>query len=214
MKKWLLYIVLPLSITFSIIACNNKNDFDFEAALKEQARRDSIEKVRIDDLIKKQASDLKIFANEKIPGATLVDSLGIWFIVDAPGDDASYDYKLHPSGRGILAPFVKVSYKGTLLDGTVFDEKDVEKAASFNLSNVIRAWKFALLPKEVRINAQTIPLNGLTAKGLKKGAKIRFVTSSPWGYDAIGNSNGTVKIPADAPLYFEINVIDISDKDF
>lgn len=213
MNKKLSYLIAVFTFALFISSCN-KNGFDFEAAQKEQARRDSIEKARIDDLIKKQASDLKIFANEKMPGATLVDSLGIWFIVDASGDDTSYDYKLHSSGRGVLAPFIKVSYKGTLLDGTVFDEKDLEKAVSFNIGGLVKAWQFALLPKNVRINGDTIPLNGLTDKGLKKGAKIRFVTSSPWGYDTKGSSAGTVKIPANAPLYFEINVIDIGDKEF
>lgn len=209
MNKTLSYLAAVFAFVILITSCN-KNDFDFEAAQKEQAKRDSIEKARIDDLIKKQAADLKLFADEKMAGATLIDSLGIWFIVDAVGQEDSYSYRPHPNG-GIIAPEVTVKYKGTFLDGSVFDQTETDKTATFSLANTIRAWQFAFLPKEITYNGNKYPLMGLTNTGLKKGSKIRFVTSSPWAYDAQGSkdSSGKVVIPANTPLYFEIEVIDI-----
>ncbi|MGO3306332.1 MAG: FKBP-type peptidyl-prolyl cis-trans isomerase [Sphingobacterium sp.] len=47
---------------------------------------------------------------------------------------------------------------------------------------------------------------GLTTEGLRKGSVIKFVTPSPWAYDA----KELEKIPANSPLYFEMEVVDIS----
>ena len=211
MKKTLLYITMAFSLIVSLVSCNNKNDFDFEAAQKEQQRRDSIENVRIKGLIEKQAAELKAFADEKLPGATLIDSLGIWFRVDAVGQEDSYTYRPHPSG-GIVAPEVTVKYKGRLLNGTIFDQTDEkEPTRTFPLNRTIKAWQIAFLPKEIKYNGNKYSLLGLTNTGLKKNSKIKFVTSSPWAYDIqeLKDKEGKVTIPANSPLYFEIEVIDI-----
>lgn len=211
MKKTFSYLTLVLTILVSITACNNKNDFDFEAAQKEQQRLDSIENARVNSLIEKQAADLKSFATEKLPGATLIDSLGIWFRVDAEGQEDSYTYRPHPYG-GIIAPEVKVAYKGTLLNGTPFDQTDEqEPSRTFSLARVIRAWQIAFFPKEIKYNGNVYSLLGLTKTGLKKGSKIKFVTSSPWAYDTqeVKDKEGKVTIPVNSPLYFEIEVIEI-----
>lgn len=198
-----------LAFIFLVMSCN-KDSFDYEAAQKEQQRRDSIENERVKGLIQKQATDLSTFAEKHMSGATLVDTLGIWFVVDAPAQEDSYSYRPHPSG-GILAPEVTVKYKGTLLDGTVFDQTETDKTATFSIAKTIKAWQFAFLPKEITYNGNKYPLVGLTSTGLKKGSKIRFVTSSPWAYDGqeIKDKAGKTTIPANSPLYFEIEVIDI-----
>ncbi len=211
MKKTFSYLTLVFAILVSITACNNKNDFDFEAAQKEQQKRDSLENIRVKGLIEKQAAELKAFATEKLPGATLIDSLGIWFRVDANGQEDSYTYRPHPAG-GLVAPEVKVSYKGTLLNGSVFDQTDEkETSRTFSLAGVIRAWQIAFFPKQIKYNGSVYSLLGLTETGLKKGSKIKFATSSPWGYDTreLKDKEGKVTIPANSPLYFEIEVIDI-----
>lgn len=209
MKKTIAYISIAFSFLFVIASCN-KNDFDFEAELKEQQRRDSIERVRVKGIIENQAAGLKAFADEKIPGATLVDSLGIWFRVDAVGQVDSYTYTFNPNG-GITAPEVTVKYKGTLLNGTVFDQTEEGKTVNFNLASTIQAWHIAFLPKTISYNGTVIPVTGLTTSGLKKGSKIQFITSSPWAYDTkeVKDKDGKVTIPANSPLYFEIEVVDI-----
>lgn len=209
MNKILSYSIAIFTAALFFTSCN-KNSFDYEAAQKEKAKQDSIERARIDDLIQKQASSLEIFANEKMPGATRIDSLGIWFIVDAAGQEDSYTYRPHPSG-GIVAPEVTVKYKGTTLDGSIFDQTEIDKTAKFSIANTIKAWQFAFLPKEITYNGNKYPLIGLTSTGLKKGSKIRFVASSPWGYDKqeVKDKEGKVTIPANSPLYFEIEVVDI-----
>lgn len=203
MKKIQFYITVFISTLFIITSCN-KNDFDYESAEREKKYQDSIENARVKGIIKSQAASLKTFADDKMPGATLVDSLGIWFIVDAIGEENSYTYSINSFG-GITAPTVTVKYKGTLLNGTVFDKTDDDKTATFSLERLIPAWQIAFLPKSITFNGNTVPVTGLTTKGLKKGSKIRFVTSSPYAYD--GRNQGT--IPANSPLYFEIEVIGI-----
>lgn len=211
MRKVQLCVFAFLSTLFILASCSKNDDFDYEAAEKEKQRRDSIENVRVKGLIANQAASLKTFAEANMPGATLIDSLGIWFVVDAAGDENSYKYTINNYGE-ILAPTVTVKYKGTLLDGSIFDQTEEGKTADFSLaSNLIAAWKIAFLPKSITLNGNTYPVIGLTNTGLKKGSKIRFVTSSPYAYDRseVKDVSGAVKIPANSPLYFEIEVVNI-----
>lgn len=203
MKKLFSILSFLFLATVFFTSCN-KDDFDYEAAAKEQARQDSIERVRVDKLIQSQAASLKTFADNEMPGATLIDSLGIWFIIDNPGQEDSYTYSFNNNGQ-IIAPTVSVKYKGTLLNGTIFDQTETDKTATFNLGGLIKAWQIAFLPKSITFNGTTYPIIGLTNTGLKKGSKIRFATSSPFGYD----QKSSAKIPANSPLYFEIEVVDI-----
>ncbi len=211
MKKLHLSLLTLVSALFILASCN-KDDFDYAASQKEQQRLDSIENARVEGLIASQAPALKTFVDANMPGATLVDSLGIWFIVDAPGEENSYTYTINSFGQ-ILAPTVEVKYKGTLLNGDVFDKTEEGKFAEFTLGgNLIRAWQIAFLPKSITLNGNTFPITGLTNTGLKKGSKIRFVTSSPYAYDRAevkDPKTNAIKIPANSPLYFEIEVSEI-----
>ena len=76
-----------------------------------------------------------------------------------------------------------VSYKGTLLDGTVFDKTDDGKAIGLFVPKTITAWQL-LLGK------------------VGKGGHIRILSPSVYGY-ANQNIQG---IPVNSPLYFDVTV--------
>lgn len=201
-------LVALAAITFS--ACN-KNDFDFEKE-KEAARvRDSIENARIKKLIALQAPELEAFAKKNFTNPQFDTTTGMWFEIVTENKDDSYQYKI--DSYGIVPPTVKVEYKGSLLTkmDKPFDETEKDKPREFSLGKTIPAWQWAFLPKVFKYNGVEVKTSGLTAKGLKKGGKIRFVTPSPWGYDtqSLKDQNGEISIPANSPLYFQIEVADI-----
>jgi FKBP-type peptidyl-prolyl cis-trans isomerase len=82
-----------------------------------------------------------------------------------------------------------VRYKGTFLDGKVFEQQTVPGNTGFVLNNMIDAWKYA------------IPMIG-------KGGKIRISLASAIGYGCQGASRGAVPIPPNSPLFFEIELVD------
>ena len=83
-----------------------------------------------------------------------------------------------------LTDTLLVNYKGTLLDGTVFDEND---STSFPLTNVIRGWQ-----------------EGLTLVG--EGAKIKLFVPANLGYGPRGTGN----IKPNSALIFEVEVLKVS----
>ncbi len=78
---------------------------------------------------------------------------------------------------------VRVDYKGYLLNGKVFDSGT---GVSFSLSNLIPAWQIGL-PK------------------FNEGDKGRLFVPSKLGY----GKNGSGSIPANAPLIFDITLIEV-----
>lgn len=83
-----------------------------------------------------------------------------------------------------LTDTLLVNYKGTLLDGTVFDQND---STSFPLTNVIKGWQ-----------------EGLTLVG--EGAKIKLFVPSDLGYGPRGTGN----IKPNSALIFEVEVLKVS----
>jgi len=83
---------------------------------------------------------------------------------------------------------VEVKYKGTLIDGTVFDQTGTGKTATFQLSSLISGWRIA------------IPL-------LKKGGKGSFIIPSNLGYGPYGSGS----IPGKSVLIFEIELLAFSN---
>jgi FKBP-type peptidyl-prolyl cis-trans isomerase len=83
---------------------------------------------------------------------------------------------------------VKVNYKGTLIDGTVFDASDKHGGpATFPLNQVIRCWT-----------------EGVSM--MKVGGKARLVCPSRIAYGPSGAGN---VIPPNATLVFEVELLDI-----
>ncbi|MBL6750637.1 MAG: FKBP-type peptidyl-prolyl cis-trans isomerase [Nevskia sp.] len=83
---------------------------------------------------------------------------------------------------------VTVNYKGTLLDGTVFDSSyDRKQPATFRVDQVIKGWS-----EGVQLMAP--------------GGKYKFYVPSALGY---GDNSPTPKIPAGSTLVFEVELISV-----
>lgn len=97
-------------------------------------------------------------------------------------------YVITSQGTGVqptLASSVTVKYKGYLVDGSVFDQSN-NGGATFPLNGVIKGWQ------------EGIPL-------FKKGGKGILLIPSALGY----GSNAQGKIPANAVLIFDIELLDV-----
>lgn len=98
-------------------------------------------------------------------------------------------YKIEKAGEGeqpSATDTVKVHYKGTLTDGTVFDSSyERKEPIEFQLSQLIPAW------------VEAIPM-------LKKGGKMEIVVPPQLGY----GERQAGKIPANSTLIFEIELLD------
>lgn len=90
------------------------------------------------------------------------------------------------AGRPQNSSVIYCTYKGTLLDGTVFDQQTNPGFTGFQLSGLIEAWKIAL------------PLIG-------KGGSIKMIVPSALGYGCTGSGSS---IPPNTPLYFELTLVD------
>lgn len=98
-------------------------------------------------------------------------------------------YKIEKAGEGEspkATDTVKVHYKGTLTDGTVFDSSyDRGEPIEFQLNQLIPAW------------IEAIPM-------LKKGGKMEIVAAPNLAY----GERQAGKIPANSTLKFEIELLD------
>lgn len=98
-------------------------------------------------------------------------------------------YKIEKAGEGASPTAddtVKVHYKGTLTDGTVFDSSyDRGEPIEFQLKHLIPAW------------IEAIPL-------MKKGGKMVLVVPPEQAY----GDRDSGKIPANSTLKFEIELLD------
>lgn len=114
-----------------------------------------------------------IDAKNTVPGVW-ENYQGIFYTIlkEGPGKNVSIDDTL------------VVHYKGSLLDGTVFDESKNEPA-TFPLKRLIKGWQYVL------------PF-------CKEGGKIRLLLPSALAY---GIRNRSVNIPPNSPLVFEVEVV-------
>jgi len=128
----------------------------------------------------KKASAAFIDAQAKAEGARKLDS-GIVYTELAAGTGESPS----PSDR------VRVTYKGTLRDGTVFDSnEDRDAPAEFPLGGVIPCWQEAI------------------AK-MKPGGKAKFVCPSQLAY---GDRGSPPFIQPGAALQFEVELLEVVAK--
>lgn len=95
--------------------------------------------------------------------------------------------KAGSNNRPTINNSVTVSYKGTLLNGDVFDQTRGEDTVNFPLANLIPAWQIG------------IPLIG-------EGGEITLYCPSSLGY---GNRS-VGSIPAGSVLIFEIGLVDFN----
>jgi FKBP-type peptidyl-prolyl cis-trans isomerase FkpA len=106
--------------------------------------------------------------------------------ITATKDDRGFYYIINQQGTGDMPSVcsrVMVSYKGTLTDGVVFDEK---KNIDFQLTSLIKGWQAG------------IPL-------LKKGGSITLFIPPSLGYGDKAQS----KIPANSMLIFNIDLVKV-----
>ncbi len=152
---------------------------------------------------------IKSYVNSNYPEMTLNDTTGIWFEIVDEGMPNSYEYKVVDTtnmyGQTVKAlrmPTITVRYTGKLIsDNSVFDSNTTTAGLTSKLNNLIGAWQLAFIPKDIG----EFKFGGLTPSGLQIGSKIRIVTPSYYGYGA--SQQG--KIPANSPLFFEIEVVNI-----
>lgn len=196
-----LLVVALLGVGFASCMKDKGDDSWYEEQIKNQKR--------IDSTLKAQEPILEDYALANFDSPVYDDSTGFWFEILAPATDDSYEYKINSSG-GWVTPVATVKYKGELLNGTVFDEPSqpvemsiVERSQFQN--GLIPAWPIAFRPETIVFGGKEYK-TGLIPGGLKKGHKIRFVAPSPYCYD---NQNSE-KIPANSPLVFTIEVININ----
>lgn len=102
-------------------------------------------------------------------------SSGLYYSIEAPGSGK----------RPTVKSDVQVFYKGTLLDGTVFDES-IPQGIWFNLSQVIEGWQ------------EGIPL-------FMEGGRGKLLVPSHLAYGSVARSG----IPANSVLIFDIRLIDV-----
>ena len=108
--------------------------------------------------------------------------------LDAKATGSGLYYVISVAGSGAqpnASSNVTVKYKGTLTDGTVFDQS-TSAGATFNLSGVIKGWQ------------EGIPL-------FKKGGKGILLIPSALGY----GDQATGKIPAASVLIFDVELLDV-----
>jgi len=100
-------------------------------------------------------------------------------------------YEVISEGKGVnpkAESTVTVNYKGTLIDGTVFDSSyERGQPATFPLNQVIRGW------------TEGIPL-------MKVGAKYKFYIPSELGYGPSAQG----KIKANSVLIFEVELLEVA----
>ncbi|MDB5250370.1 MAG: FKBP-type peptidylprolyl isomerase [Segetibacter sp.] len=98
-------------------------------------------------------------------------------------------YSVIDSGYGArpsVNSMVTVTYTGKLLNGAIFEK--VPTAVEWKLSGLIEGWQIG------------IPL-------IKKGGKIKLVIPSVYAYGCNGKKD--INIPANAVLYYEVNLISV-----
>jgi FKBP-type peptidyl-prolyl cis-trans isomerase FkpA len=106
---------------------------------------------------------------------------GLYYVIDAPGT---------ASATPTICSIVSVKYKGTLTNGTVFDQ--ATSPVSFQLGGLIESWK------------KGIPL-------IKGGGKIKLYCppSLAYGSQDIRDGSGNVVIPGNSILIFEIELVGV-----
>lgn len=150
-----------------------------------------------------------------------VQGVRMYYRILNAGNPESYRYKAIPNtqvpgGYQMEFPKLKLRYSGKLLSSnTVVHKNQKDEGDEISMLNIPLAWAYALAPRQIRYDKdnnpiqQPIEVGGITSEGLKAGARIRIVSPS---YLLYGN-NSLGQIPANSPMYYEIEVVDIDEPD-
>lgn len=118
-------------------------------------------------------------ANKNKQGVTVQPSGVQWRYIKKGNDKG---------GKPSADATVTVRYKGTLIDGTVFDQTDPKQPpAVFGLKGLIKGWQ------------EVIPM-------MSRGDKVEIVLPSDLAYGKAGSHDGSIK--PDQVLVFEIELLD------
>jgi len=216
-----LLVLAFAAVTFSSCMKDDDTDYDAQQRQQEEALVASLttDKIKIDAyLLANEESGTWQEDQTKFP-LTFIESpkRGIWFeILSEPTeeDDEAYEYELNSQG-GIVAPKVTVNYSVSLLDEEEPIQSKTNASIDFatfqnsapNVFNQIWIWSF--IPKTIEYNTTDREVGGLTARGLKKGSKIRVVTPSAWAFGGKAIEVESKTIPANSPLVYEFEVLSI-----
>ncbi|GAA4519236.1 FKBP-type peptidyl-prolyl cis-trans isomerase [Sphingobacterium thermophilum] len=216
MKKLIRFLFVVSLSTAAFTSCNDTDGPDInEIRLRNDQYADSIlsvEKPKIEAYV--QANLINAVEDTtKYPFEVLNKQVkrGIWYeILSQPTDD-SYEYKLNATQTNVVYPTWKLKYSVKLLtsDTPVFSDTEgsTYSLTSNDNNNIFTyAWLVAFFPARYSLNGSFIPYVGLTEKGLKKGSKIKLVVPSIYAYGSTGLSG---KVPANSPLVYEFEVLDI-----
>ena len=108
--------------------------------------------------------------------------------IDCTKSSSGLHYKIIEEGEGPLIKFTNVvsfKYKGSLIDGTVFDDHS-EEAVEFKVNELIGAWKEIMLE-------------------LREGGSAFLVAPPQLGY----GTHKLEKIPESSILVFELEVVEV-----
>lgn len=106
-------------------------------------------------------------------------------------DSTGLYYQIIDSGSGVnpsLSSKIYVTYTGKLMTGLIVDSTTNAANTGFLLSDLIKGWQIGL-PK------------------IKIGGHIKLLIPSAYAYGCAGSSTGI--IPRDAPLYYDVTLVDV-----
>lgn len=189
---------IGLAISGSLATFNlNKSELDMvkagmtDGVLHKKPKVDVNEyRVKIQDLQKTRLAS--VAESEKKAGKAFADKLAAQKGATRTKSGLVFnDLKKGTGASPAATDSVKVHYKGTLIDGTVFDSS-IERGEpiTFGLNQVIRCW------------AEGLQL-------MKVGGKGKLVCPSDIAY---GDNGRPPKIPPGATLVFEVELLDIVKK--
>ncbi len=169
-----------LLVSAFVAALEGKPQINLEDAqnvlkeLDQQARTKAIEKMKAEAAANKAKGDEFLAKNKTAEGVITTES--------------GLQYKITQEGTGATptaSDRIKVTYKGSLIDGTEFDKSS--EPVEFFLNQVVKGWQEAF-------------------QLLKVGSKATLYIPAELGY----GDHAMAKIPANSVLVFDVELLDIT----